>query len=34
VVLKDVRAKAESGKDYIKIQEQKKIKNGYTTKPK
>jgi 3-hydroxyacyl-CoA dehydrogenase/enoyl-CoA hydratase/3-hydroxybutyryl-CoA epimerase len=32
VVLKDVSvAKAESGKDYIKIQEQKKLQNGYTS---
>ncbi|WP_339920446.1 3-hydroxyacyl-CoA dehydrogenase NAD-binding domain-containing protein [uncultured Flavobacterium sp.] len=35
VVLKDVSiAKAESGKDYIKIQEQKKLQNGYTTEAK
>ncbi|MEZ7504572.1 3-hydroxyacyl-CoA dehydrogenase NAD-binding domain-containing protein [Flavobacterium sp. Arc2] len=35
VVLKDVSvAKAESGKDYIKIQEQKKLQNGYTTEDK
>jgi 3-hydroxyacyl-CoA dehydrogenase/enoyl-CoA hydratase/3-hydroxybutyryl-CoA epimerase len=35
VVLKDVAvAKAESGKDYIKIQEQKKLQNGYTTEAK
>lgn len=35
VVLKDVSvSKAESGKDYIKIQEQKKLQNGYTTEDK
>jgi len=35
VVLKDVSvSKAESGKDYIKTQEQKKIENGYTTEAK
>ena len=35
VVLKDVSiAKAENGKDYIKIQEQKKLENGYTTEAK
>jgi 3-hydroxyacyl-CoA dehydrogenase/enoyl-CoA hydratase/3-hydroxybutyryl-CoA epimerase len=35
VVLKDLNvAKAESGKDYIKIQEQKKLQNGYTTEAK
>ncbi|CAM3022619.1 3-hydroxyacyl-CoA dehydrogenase NAD-binding domain-containing protein [Flavobacterium frigoris] len=35
ILLKDVSiAKAENGKDYIKIQEQKKLENGYTTEAK
>jgi 3-hydroxyacyl-CoA dehydrogenase/enoyl-CoA hydratase/3-hydroxybutyryl-CoA epimerase len=34
VVLKDLSSKSRKWKDYIKIQEQKKLQNGYTTEAK